>query len=560
MDTAALFRGLKGVALAFRLERYGVRQDYPFLRGGIMKAAVFCRVSSKEQEVEGYSLPAQEKLLRGYADVRGFKTTNVFSITESASGKKQREIFDGMIAFLKKNDIKVIVCEKVDRLTRNLKDAVEINEWINGDPERQVHFVKENVVLNKDSKSNEKFIWNIKVSVAQYYIDNLSEEVKKGQKEKLSQGWLPTKPPLGYKTVGEKGHKIHVIDEDKAPYVRKMFELYATGNYSLTKLVGEMYKEGLRTRGGFKLVKSRLHDILGDPFYVGKLRWNGEVSPGKHVRLIEDEIFDKVQKLLKSKTTPKYNKHNFLFKGLLHCGNCGGSITWETQKGTVYGHCNHYRDCTQTTWSKQGDVELQLVKEFGNLEIENTRIVEWIRKALKEHHKEEIDYHSTSLNDLNLRHDQINQRLDKLYDDKLDEKVTPDFYDRKFKQYTNEKEQITTAIQKLANASTKYYQLGINIFELSQRAKEIYFGIKDEGEKRELINLVFSGLTLDEGKLTVKHSKPFRLLIEAVRLTNSSKVEEDIKTNAKIFEPEDLITLAVQNALKQAHSPIWLRR
>jgi len=142
-----------------------------------------------------------------------------------------------MLKYARKNKIKIIVCEKVDRLTRNFRDAVRINEWMNEDPERKIHLVKENCILSKDSKSHEKFIWNIKVSVAQFYTDNLSEEVKKGQMEKIAQGWLPSKPPLGYKTVGEKGHKVHVIDENVAPLIRKMFELYATGNYSLKKLV-----------------------------------------------------------------------------------------------------------------------------------------------------------------------------------------------------------------------------------------------------------------------------------------------------------------------------------
>src|SRR3989339_877878 len=223
-----------------------------------MKTILFCRVSSREQEETGYSLPAQEKLLQDYSEKKDFKIARKFSISESASGKYQRKSFDEMLSYVKKNDIKIIICEKVDRLTRNLKDAVSINEWLNENSERQVHFVKENCVLSKDSKSNDKFIWNIKVSTAQYYIDNLSEEVKKGQKEKIAQGWLPTKPPLGYKTTGEKGHKIHIIDDIKAPLIREMFELYSTGNHSTLSLVKEMYKKGLRNRTGRTVGKSRL--------------------------------------------------------------------------------------------------------------------------------------------------------------------------------------------------------------------------------------------------------------------------------------------------------------
>ena len=107
-----------------------------------MKAILFARVSSREQEETGYSLPAQQKLLEEYAKKNGFQIAKRFSISESARGGSQRTTFNEMLGYVKKNSIKVIVCEKVDRLTRNLKDAVYVNEWINKDADRQVHFVK----------------------------------------------------------------------------------------------------------------------------------------------------------------------------------------------------------------------------------------------------------------------------------------------------------------------------------------------------------------------------------------------------------------------------------
>ena len=489
-----------------------------------MKAVLFARVSSREQEETGYSLPAQEKLLKEYAERKGFEIAKIFSISESASGKNQRKTFKEMLEYTKKNNIKVIICEKVDRLTRNLKDAVCINEWINKNAEREVHFVKENCVLNKNSKSNEKFIWNIKVSVAQYYIDNLSEEVKKGQMEKIRQGWLPTKPPLGYKTVGEKGHKIHIIDEEKAPLVRKMFELYATGNYSIRQLSCVMFEEGLRTRGGNKLVKSRIAELLSDPFYYGKIRWNGKIYDGKQEPLISKELFDRVQEILRSKTTPKYRKHFYLFKGLIRCAECGGKITWEEHKGIIYGHCNHYRNCSQKTWVKEPEVEKQLIPYFDRITIKNKRIAEWIKKALKESHQDEIEYHNKAIEELNRRYEQIQRRINMLYDDKLDGKITPEFYEQKFKQYTEEKEEIVSSIKKHSNAQTKYFELGMSILELSQKAKEIYQKATIE-EKRTLLTLVFSNLYLNEGKLSVSYTPAFEILSNCVSATN------------KIFEP-----------------------
>ena len=523
-----------------------------------MKAVLFCRVSSREQEETGYSLPAQKKYLRDYAQRNNFSIAKIFAVSESASGKVQRKVFNEMINFIRKNNISVVIVETTDRLTRNFADVPLIDKWILEDESHQIHLAKEGCILHKESKSHEWFMWRVKVATAEYYVRLLSENVKKGQREKIRQGWLPTKPPLGYKTIGEKGHKIHVIDEEKAPLVKKMFELYATGNYSLKRLTETMYKEGLRNNYGHKVPKSRIHEFLTDPFYIGKIRWNGEIYEGKHQPLIEKETFEKVQRLLKSKTTPKYNKHLFLFTGLIRCKECGGVITWEIAKGRyIYGHCNHYRNCSQQTWAKESEVENQLIPAFENLQIKSPRLAEWIRKALKESHKDEIEYHSSALNELNQKYNQIQQRLDKLYDDKLDGNITEEFYNRKFQQYTEEKEKVLEAIEKHSQASNKYFELGINIYELSQKAKEIYLKAPLE-QKRQLVSLVFTNLLLDEGKLSYTYSKPFQILFQAVQATNSSKIAKLTKNGKEIFEPSERGYITEQTDDLEAYRPSWL--
>src|SRR5260221_6644251 len=387
-----------------------------------IKAILFCRVSSREQEIDGYSLPAQEKLLKDYALKHGFdfREIKICSISESASGKKQRQIFMQMLSYIETGGVNIIICEKVDRLTRNLKDAVDINEWLNANTERHVHFVKEGVVLDRDSKSNEKFIWNIKVAVAQYYIDNLSEEVRKGQKEKLAQGWLPTTPPPGYRTIGDKGHKIHVVDENKASLARKMFEYYDSGNYSLKLLTEKMFQEGLRNRYDKRIVMSRIHLLIQNPFYIGKNRWNGILTQGEHEPLIGKELFDRVQRRLKGRGGPIYSKHFFLFNRIILCKECAGSITLEIHKGIIYGHCHHYKPCSQTQWVKENDIDWEIAPVFEGLEIKSKRIQAWIHKALKESHQDETQYHTNVVNELRSIYDRAKKRLDILYDDKND--------------------------------------------------------------------------------------------------------------------------------------------
>jgi len=195
-----------------------------------MKAILFCRVSSRDQEETGYSLPAQVKLLSEYSLRKGFDVAKIFDIAESASGKKQRKIFNEMLAFADKEKIDIIICEKVDRLTRNMKDAGIVDEWVKADKKREVHFVKENFVLNQNTKAHENLVWDMKVAIARFYANNLSEEVKKGLNEKANQQWYPGSHKRGYKTIGETKHKTWVIDdspESMAPFIKKAFELYA---------------------------------------------------------------------------------------------------------------------------------------------------------------------------------------------------------------------------------------------------------------------------------------------------------------------------------------------
>lgn len=528
-----------------------------------MKSVIFCRVSSKEQEETGYSLPAQEKFLREYGEKQGLEIAKVFAISESAAGKTQRKVFLEMLGYVRKKNICAIIVETTDRLTRNFSDVPTIDLWITESEEHQIHLAKETCVLHNSSRSHEWFMWRVKVATAEYYVRLLSENVKKGQKEKLAQGWIPTKPPLGYKTVGETGHKIHVVDDGASKLVVKMFELYASGDYSIKKLANTMYDEGMRSPMGNRLAISRTHSLLRDPFYMGKMRWNNEIHDGKHQPLISKELFDKVQNMLVSKTTPKYMKHDYLFKGLIRCAGCDGLITWELHRGHHYGHCNHYHDCTQETWVKEPETEEQLINGFENLRIKNKRVTEWLKKALKESHQDEVQYHNSTVGELETRYEAVVKRMDKLYDDKLDEKITQEFYNRKFKQYSNEKDELTETIKRHSTASTGYLNLGINLYELSQRAKDIYLTAKNKDmldEQRALIRLVFAKLTLNEDKLTWEYSKAFRILSEAVDQTNCSKVENLEGFEKETFEHQELPDNSTKKDALCIKRPIWLAR
>ena len=234
------------------------------------KAVAYLRVSSKEQKVEGYSIPAQRRLLLDFAKHQSIKIVQEFEDDETAksSGRKG---FGQMIQYLTDHkDVDSVLVEKTDRLYRNFKDYV-----IMDDLGLTVYLVKENEVIGKGASSHQKFIHGIKVLMAKNYVDNLSEESRKGLDQKASSGVYPSSSvPLGYKFRKQDGKIIPVIDEVHQDIPIRMFNLYATGRYSLVSLLKKLKEEGLLRAERFAahpriktITVSSAQRILRNPFY-----------------------------------------------------------------------------------------------------------------------------------------------------------------------------------------------------------------------------------------------------------------------------------------------------
>lgn len=494
------------------------------------KAVIYCRVSSREQEETGYSLDAQEKLLKEYAETKGLQVApKIFKVTESASGKQIRKTFNEMLQYAEEKDANVILCEKIDRLTRNLKDAATANDWVYEDAHREIHFVKENFVVSKNTRAHENLVWDMKVAIARFYTNNLSEEVKKGQKEKLAQGWLPTKPPLGYKTIGDKGHKIHVLHPEKAMLVKQAFELYSTGNYSLMALRDALFDHGLRTHSGAKLVKSRLANLLREPFYYGAMRWNDMLyARGAHEPLITKELFDKVQDVLTGKKAPHFKRRYFQFRKMLTCGECGGTITAEIKKNQyIYYHCNHFKKCSQKGVTVESQIENQLFGVFKFFESITEEEADELKRRIRANHAQEVEYKENAIKTLNTRYNALQKRLDTLYDDRLDGRISSEFWEKKRDETLAEQEGLQDQLSRLKNEETKYFEIGLHILDLARRAREIYDKRSPE-ERRLLLSHLFSNLALKDGEVAKTFKKSTAAI--AKRVQERLDAEKDFRT------------------------------
>ena len=367
-------------------------------------------------------------MLRNYALSESIQIAEEYVDVETAK-QSGRSSFGEMIAFLQQHpEARIILVEKTDRLYRNLKDWVTLDEL-----DLEIHLVKEGVVLSSDSRSSEKFMHGIKVLMAKNYIDNLSEEAKKGMHEKAAQGFWPTKAPFGYLNVtGDNGKKIIEPENENASLIAQLFEWYASGRYSLKELGKKARAAGLVYRGTGKSVPtSTIHKVLRNRIYMGEFEWDGEVLQGSHQPLVTRELWEKVQDVMDGRRTAKTRraKHHFAFSGLLHCGHCGCAIVGEIKKQRyVYYHCTGHRGKCGEPYVREEVLEDQFSELLDRL-VFDEEILEWVRDALHSSHAQQLEEHEAAITRLQTEHARLQKRVHSAYADKLDGRIDGTTFD-----------------------------------------------------------------------------------------------------------------------------------
>jgi site-specific DNA recombinase len=478
----------------------------------LKQAVIYARVSSKEQEKEGFSIPAQLKLLKEYAAVQGFAVAQEYVDVETAK-QTGRIAFGEMVGYLKEHPaIRVMLVEKTDRLYRNLKDWVTVDEL-----EVEIHFPKEGVVLSRDSRSSEKFMHGIKVLMAKNYIDNLSEEARKGMQEKAEQGIWPTVAPLGYRNVtGPDERKIIEPDPESAPLIAHLFEWYASGSLSLKEVAQKARSAGLVFRkSGAPVPVSTIHSTLRNRLYMGDFDWNGHVYLGKHQPLVTRELWERVQGVLDGRHAKKHRrvKHDFAFSGIIACGHCGCSIVGEIKKQRyVYYHCTGYKGRCEEPYVREEVIEQQFTDLLGRLKFDD-EVLEWVREALDASHADERREHEDAIKRLRAEYDRLQNRIHAMYVDKLDAKVDGVFFERMSGEWRAEQDHCLREIERHQTADQSYLEEGVRVLELARNAQRL-FEKQETREKRRLLNFLVSNCSWKGGELTTVLRQPFDLLAE----------------------------------------------
>ena len=476
----------------------------------IVKAVIYARVSSEEQKKEGFSIPAQLDLLRTYAKEHHIEIVREFTEAETAK-QAGRHQFNEMLKFLKKNkNITNILCEKTDRLYRNFKDYVNLDVDETG---YSVYLVKEGVVLTPQSGSHEKLVHGLKVLLAKNFIDNLREETQKGRLKKVQEGYYIGQVPYGYKKLDK---KTTVIDEEKAPFVRRAFELYAEG-LSLEAVRWKLKEEGFIYQPSNKVIShGQLGKMLHNMGYNGIIYFRGQLYKGKHEPIISDELFEMAQKSSKKDNKPLVrNERSHAFLGLIKCGKCGCAITIGPPKrnGVIYYHCTGSKGkCDQKSKNIREEIIMPQLDEAVKAVSLAQKHIEYIKRGLHESLKDKQKYSEELRANLQAEEGRIRHRIDKLTDEYYEDKITAEFYNEKRIKWTHDLDKILIKLEALHNTEKKFYEEGIRIIETLKNAYWLYKR-QNNSEKRKMLNYLLSNVTLNGEKVSYDYNLPFSYFV-----------------------------------------------
>lgn len=496
------------------------------------RAIIFARVSTQRQEKEGLSIDEiQLPQLKEYAEKKGFQVLpeDIYTIGETGGSYKERKKFDKMIERIKKNrNVKDLIAFRVDRITRCFRDAVCIDGLrINND--LHVHLVDERLILHKNSPSRDLTVWNMKVFIAQEYLNRVKEDGVNTKYAKLERGELPWLAPFGYKnSKTSSGSSTVVPKEPEATIVQEIHRRFSTGVHSCITLANEINKEY-----GTKMNKGRVHHILVEKFYIGFIHdeKTGKDYPHKYSRLVTNETYEKNQKILQGH---RRNRRRFagieaVYRGLIDCGidNCGCSLTPELKKKTqkngnqhayMYYHCSggkkeRHPNLKSLPYLKETRVDEAVIKTLRELKPSNERMRE-IRRELAEVHESKNAFYDGEKKRLTTRQKKLINYKHKTHDAWMEESITRKDYDENMSRYNTELNEIQVKLDNLESADKNYYVTVSYLLDLVEHVGEIY-EVAEFEEKRQILGTVFSNLSFDGKNLNLHLKKPFDTILGA---------------------------------------------
>ena len=471
------------------------------------KFFLYARKSTDTEEKQVRSIDDQIAELKELAKKENLEIAKIF-IEKQTAKEPGRPVFNEMVFRIEKGEAEGILAWHPDRLARNSVDGGKIIWLLDIEKLKELKFP----TFWFENTPQGKFMLQIAFGQSKYYVDNLSENIKRGIRQKLKNGLWPQMAPLGY--LNNRNTKSIIVDKNKARLIKKAFELYSTGNYSLRRLCETINNLGLLGRKQKALGIANYQYFLKNPFYFGLIRYNNELYEGKHEPIISKKLFDKVQEVMESKSRsnkkkPKY----FVFRGFIHCAECNCLITAETQKGHNYYHCTKRKIKCFQKYVREEELTKQISKYIQKVSLPD----DWAKNIIAELEKEKTEKTQSSesfAQNLKEKISVIDGKLERLMNAYLENVVS-------LSEYQENKNNLVQQKQILKDKKTSFEQKRDNWFEPAIRfvneakSAEILAKSRNLEEKKDFLKKLGSNFQILNQKLVLDFKNPFKILAEA---------------------------------------------
>jgi len=515
-----------------------------------MKYFVYCRKSSEAEDRQVQSIESQQREL-----ARLFGTTQESEVaeicTESQSAMTTgRPVFTKMMERIERGEAEGLIAWAPDRLARNAVDGGRVIYLLDTGKLKDLKFA----TFTFENTPSGKFMLSILFGQSKYYSDALSENVRRGIRTKLENGWMPNMAKIGYRN--DPATRTIVPDPERLPLVREIWMLKLAGK-STRHIYDIMKERGLRTvtrkrTGGRPLSLSGIYDVLTNPFYAGVIPWRGRLYPGKHEPIITMNDFEAVQRMLRRPDQSRPKERDFAFTGMIKCGECGFSVTAE-EKVNRFGSRYTYYHCSKRRVDyrcRQGVIEVTALERQIHEFLLGLRIApELERYALEFSEKAEAEskelraIEASSRQEAIAKNERARRNLTRL---RISEQISETEFDAE--RHELEREYFRLSQSSDQEQLDRFEPEAVTV-EFSNRAAE-WFSAGDKEIKREIFRIVGSNPTLLDRKLNIKATKLFLPWANSRTILNERGVVNEVRTLADT-DPEVRSTLNMMHNLLQ---------
>lgn len=502
-------------------------------------AVSYLRVSTRGQAErgggadEGFSIPAQREANKRKALSMGVIVGKEFVDRGASAKSADRPELQKMLEYVKENADRVdyVIVHKVDRLARNRGDDIDIMRTLR---ECGVQLVSASESI--DDTPAGMLLHGIMSSIAEFYSQNLANEVKKGMGEKVKSGGTPTRAPLGYlniRRMDDKGREERtvVLDEERAPLIKLAFEEYATGNWTVNDLAEHLAACGLTTRATPRIPsvpvdKRVLNTVLVNPYYKGVVTYKGVEYAGNHPALVATDVWQQVQDVLASHVNgERTREHPHFLKGSLYCRQCGSRmiVTYaKARSGVRYPyficagrHSKREKDCKQKAVLID-EVERQVEQIYDRYSL-SPELRKYLEKYLQTNIKDEQEKYEAELGGLRREKDKLERKRKKLLEAHYNDAIPLDLM-------KSEQQKIAKQLLAIEHQMKIYGQIFAGVSESISKALELIedcgltYRLVDDRYKKMLNQAIFSKLWVGEdGNVTAEFREPFNMLIDPIK-------------------------------------------